>query len=83
MCTEIVAVSHFVGTAQNVNSGLNSTVLLDPKNYTFKLSSSPTEQHRPFGMEFLFQLRPPVHWNISNGRSKLKCTIVRLTVTDS
>ena len=26
---------------------------------------------------------PPVHWNIPNGRSKLNCTIVRLTVTDS
>ena len=26
---------------------------------------------------------PAVHWNISNGRSKLNCTIVLLTVTDS
>jgi len=26
---------------------------------------------------------PPVHWNISNGHSKLNYTVVRLTVTDS
>jgi len=49
--------------------------------------SSPTvpsaTQHRPFGMDFLLQSLPPVHWNFSNGRSKLNCTIVRLTVTDS
>jgi len=32
-------------------------------------------QHR-FGMDFLLQSLPPVHWNISNGRSKLNCTIV-------
>ena len=49
--------------------------------------SSPTvpsaTQQRPFGMDFLLHLLPPVHWNISNGRSKLNCTVVRLTVTDS
>ena len=41
-----------------------------------------TTQHRPFGMDFLLLLLPPVHWNISNGRSKLNCTVVRLTETD-
>ena len=49
--------------------------------------SSPTvpsaTQHRPFETDFLLQLLSPVHWNISNGRSKLNYTIVRLTVTDS
>jgi len=34
-------------------------------------------------MYFLLQSLPPVHWNISNSRSKLNCTIVRLTVTDT
>jgi len=40
-------------------------------------------QRRPFGMDSQLQLLPPVHWHISNGHSKLNCTIVRLTVTDS
>ena len=56
-----------------------------------------THRHRSIpctsGVQFLiliivkrlvvFKYYTLVHWNISNGRSKLNCTIVRLTVTDS
>ena len=64
---------------RDLRSG-NYQRLLIPKN-KLKFTDSAT-QHRPFGMDFLLQLLPLVHWNISNCHSKLNCTFVRLTETD-
>ena len=65
---------------RDLRSG-NYQWLLIPRN-KLKFTDSAT-QHRPFGMDFLLLLLPPVQRHISNGRSKLNCTVVRLTETDS
>ena len=60
----------------------NYCVLCDSQLSQIQVTVPSATQHRPFGMDFLLQLLPPVHWNVSNGHSKLNCTVVRLTETD-
>jgi len=57
---------------------------LTKQNKSMKLASIlPILGFLRLSIYFLLQSLPPVHWNISNGRSKLNCTVVRLTVTDT
>jgi len=53
-------------------------------SYSFAVIITPLAmQHRPFATDSQLQSPSLVHWHISNGRSKLNCKIVCLTVTDS